>query len=83
MEIDDKTTKRRCTRTLVFEESSDDDSLLDNSGESSFLQTSREDEEADGIEDEPRESNAKTLLNDVFVLLGLQKVSDGQVLYFF
>ena len=52
MEIDDKTTKRRCTRTLVFVESSDDETLLDKSGESSFLQTSREDEESDGIEDE-------------------------------
>ena len=40
LELDNKTRKRRCTRTLVFAESSDDDSLSDKSGESSFLQIS-------------------------------------------
>ncbi|CAF3394513.1 unnamed protein product, partial [Rotaria sp. Silwood2] len=77
MDIDDNTTKQRCTRTLVFTESSDDDSLFDKSGESSFLQTSIEkNEESDGIEDELRQGRAKALLNEVFLLLGLHKVSD-------
>lgn len=76
LELDDKKRKRRCTRTLVFAESSDDDSLLDKTGESSFLQTSREDEESEGIEDEVRQSKAKALLNNIFELLGLPKVFD-------
>ena len=76
MNIDDRTVKRRCTRSLVFTESSDEDSLLDKSGESSFLQTSREDEESESIEDELRQSKAKTLLNAVFVVLGLPRVSN-------
>ena len=63
LDLDNKTRKRRCTRTLIF-------------AESSFLQTSREDEESDGIEDDLRQSKAKTLLNDVFELLGLRKVFD-------
>ena len=76
MNIDDRTVKRRCTRSLVFTESSDEDSLLDKSGESSFLQTSREDEESESIEDELRQSKAKTLLNAVFMVLGLPQVSN-------
>ena len=62
LELDNKTRKRRCTRILVFAESSDDDSLLDKSGESSFLQISREDEESDDIEDNLRQSKAKRKL---------------------
>ncbi|CAM4790993.1 unnamed protein product [Rotaria magnacalcarata] len=80
LELDNKRRKRRCTRTLGFAESSDDDSLLDKSGESSFLQTSREDEESDGVEDELRQSKAKALLNDVFELLGLPKVFDWRTM---
>ena len=76
MEIDDKTTKRRSTRTLVIAESSDNDSSLDKSSESSFLQTSPEDKESNGVADAFRRSKAKTLLDDVFVLLGLSKISD-------
>ena len=76
MEIDDTTTKRQFTRTLVFAESSDDDSLLDKNGEPSFLQISREGEESDSMEDELGQSEAKTWLNDVFVLLDFPKVSN-------
>ena len=76
LELDNETRKRRCTRTLAFAESSDDDSLLDKNGESSFLQISREDEESDDIDDNLRQSKAETLLNDVFELLGLPKVFD-------
>ena len=76
LDLDNKARERRCTRTLIFAELSDDDSLLDKSGESSFLQTSREDEESDGIEDDLGQTKEKTLLNDVFELLGLPKVFD-------
>ena len=41
-DIDCNTAERRCTRTLVFTESSDDDSLFDKIGKSSFLPTSME-----------------------------------------
>ena len=77
MNIDDNTAKRRCTRALIFTESSDEDFLFDKSGESSFLQTSMEkSEEFDGMEEEFRQSKAKALLNEVFLLLDLPKVSD-------
>ncbi|CAF2147192.1 unnamed protein product [Rotaria magnacalcarata] len=80
MHIAERSVKRRCTRNLVFVESSDDDSLLEKSFESSLLQTSREDEESDGIEDEVRQSKAKNLLNAVFEVLGLPKVSDWRTM---
>ena len=67
MDIDDNPAKRRCTRTLVFTESSGDDSLFDESGESSFLQTSMEkNEESDGIEDKLRQNRAKALLQTAY-----------------
>ena len=66
---DDNTAKRRCTRALIFTESSDEESLFDKSGESSFLQISMEkSEQSDGIEDEIRQSKAKALLNGVSVV---------------
>lgn len=76
MDIAERSVKRRCTRNLVFVESSDDDSLLEKSFESSLLQTSRNDEESDEIEDELSQGKAKGLLNAVFAVLGLPKVSD-------
>ncbi|CAF4525688.1 unnamed protein product, partial [Rotaria magnacalcarata] len=43
-------------------------------------QTSREDEESDGVEDELRQSKAKALLNGVFELLDLPKVFDWRTM---
>ena len=77
---DDNIAKRRCTRTLIFTESSKDDSLFDRNGESSSLQTPMEKNgKSDGVEDERRQSRGKPLLNEVILLLGLPKVPDWYV----